>query len=118
MFHVDDVLVTCIPDDWTWFSAMVRVHLTVNSEGPFRLNSAEALCYLKKKVMFSRQGIFIQPNPSYIKMVEFLELEAEKAKSLPHHSSLEAYSKDEVKDNETTNDLTPKDNGLFVQVSD
>ena len=101
MIHVDDVLVTCNPDDWAWFSTMVRTHLTMNSEGPFRFNSGETLYYLKKKVMLARQGIFIQPNPSYIKkMVELLGLEGKKAKSLPHHSSLEVYSKDDIKDNE------------------
>ena len=82
---------------------MVRTHLTMNSEGPFRFNSGETLYYSKKKVMLARQGIFIQPNPSYIKkMVELLGLglEGKKAKSLPHHASLEVYSKDDIKDNE------------------
>ena len=80
---------------------MVRTRLTMNSEGQFRFNSGETLYYLKKKVMLARQGIFIQPNPSYIKkMVELLGLEGKKAKSLPHHSSLEVYSKDDIKDNE------------------
>ena len=103
MIHVDDVLVTCNPDDCAWFSTMVRTHLTMNSEGPFRFNSGETLYYSKKKVMLARQGIFIQPNPSYIKkMVELLGLglEGKKAKSLPHHASLEVYSKDDIKDNE------------------
>ena len=60
--------------------------------------SGKTLYYLKKKVMLARQGIVIQPNPSYIKkMVELLELEG---KSFPHHSSLEVYNKDEIKDNE------------------
>ena len=31
MIHVDDVLVTCNPDDWTWVSTTVRTHLTMNS---------------------------------------------------------------------------------------
>ena len=80
---------------------MVRTRLTMNSEGQFRFNSGETLYYLKKKVMLARQGIFIQPNPSYIKkMVELLGLEGKKAKGLPHHSSLEVYSKDDIKDNE------------------
>ena len=106
MIHVDDVLVTCNPDGWAWFSAMARTHLTMNSEDPFRFNSGETLYYLKKKVMLARQGVFIQRNLSHIKkMVELLELEGKKAKCLPHRSSLEVYSKDETKDSERPADF-------------
>ena len=94
---------------------MVRTRLTMNSEGQFRFNSGETLYYLKKKVMLARQGIFIQPNPSYIKkMVELLELEGKKAKSLPHHSSLSTAKMT----SKTMNGLTPKDSRFSAQVSD
>ena len=104
MIHVDDVLVASGIEDWTWFSEMVRKQLTMNAEGPFEYGSNNTFYYLKKKVVLARQGIFVQPNPSYIKkMVELLELHGKKTKTLPHHSNLEVYDKGNIKEHERLN---------------
>ena len=104
MIHVDDVLVASGIEDWTWFSEMVRKQLTMNAEGPFEYGSNNTFYYLKKKVVLARQGIFVQPNPSYIKkMVELLELHGKKTKTLPHHSNLEVYDKGNIKERERLN---------------
>ena len=85
-------------------SKMVRKQLTMNAEGPFEYGSDNTFYYLKKKVVLARQGIFVQPNPSYIKkMVELLELHGKKTKTLPHHSNLEVYDKDNIKEHERLN---------------
>ncbi|CAK9101753.1 Reverse transcriptase Ty1/copia-type domain-containing protein [Durusdinium trenchii] len=104
MIHVDDVLVASGIEDGTWFSKMVRKQLTMNAEGPFEYGSNNTFYYLKKKVVLARQGIFVQPNPSCIKkMVELLELHGKKTKTLPHHSNLEVYDKDNIKEHERLN---------------
>jgi len=83
---------------------MVRKQLTMNAEGPFEYGSNNTFYYLKKKVVLARQGIFVQPNPSYIKkMVKLLELHGKKTKTLPHHSNLEVYDKDNIKEHERLN---------------
>ena len=111
MIHVDDVLVASGVEDWTWFSKMVRKQLTMSAEGPFEYGSNNTFCYLKKKVVLARQGIFVQPNPSYIKkMVELLELHGKKTKTLPRHSNLEVYDKDNIKEHER---LDAEDQRMF-----
>ena len=70
MIHVDDVLGASGVEDWTWFSEIVRKQLTMNAEGSFQYGSNNTFYYLKKKVVLARQGIFVQPNPSYIKNQE------------------------------------------------
>ena len=57
--------------------------------------------YLKKRITLCSQGVFIQPNPTYVtKMVSLLGVENKKVKSLPHYASLETYSKDEIAEHE------------------
>ena len=52
-------------------------------------------------MVLATQGIFVRPNPSYIKkMVELLELHGKKTKTLPNHSNLEVYDKDNIKEHE------------------
>ena len=75
---------------------MVQVdhYLTMKMDGPYQPGSGDMFYYLKKRWALLEQGVFVQPNPSYIhKMVELLQLQNKKHKSLPHHSTLEVSDK-------------------------
>ena len=75
--------------------------LTVKVGGPHSFGSNEKVFYLKKRITLSPEGVFIQPNPSYVSnLSSFLKVENKKVKTLPHHGALESFYREEIDESE------------------
>ena len=106
--HVDDILLVCSEQDGEWFKS-ITTSLTMKMDGPHKPGSGDMSYYLKKRWTLLEQGVFVQPNPSYIhKMVELLELQNKKRKTLPHHSTLEVFDKSSSSTTEFLNEAEQK----------
>ena len=91
--HVDDIYLVCAEQGSDQFRS-ITVNLTMKMEGPYKPKSGDVLYYLKKRWTLLEQGVFVQPNPSYVhKLCELLELKKKKRKTLPHHANLEVFDK-------------------------
>ena len=106
--HVDDILLVCSEQDGEWFKS-ITTSLTMKTDGPYRPGSGDMFYYLKKRWTLLAQGVFVQPNPSYIhKMIELLELQRKKDKALPHHATLEVFGKSSSAVNDFLNEAEQK----------
>ena len=93
--HVDDILLVCNDEDLKWFQEKVTNQFTIKMDGPHAQDSGEVLFYLKKKITMTPEGVLIQPNGTYIpKLLNLLKVSGRRKKSLPHHSTLEAYNQE------------------------
>ena len=107
--HVDDLLVIGSNDDCNWFKTELSKTFTVKCEGPYNVDDTWECHYLKRTIVCTEAGIVIEPNKEYIpKLLEFLEVEDRRGKSVPHHAQLETYLADRVLDAEKLNDTESK----------
>ena len=99
--HVDDIILISKPEDLDWFSQTVGRTLTMKMDGPHLQGEGGSLYYLKKKITLLPEGIFIQPNNTYIpKLIALLKVSGRRKRGLPYHATLESYCPE--------NDLEPE----------
>ena len=111
--HVDDLLVVGSMFDCKWFLEELARHFSLKSSGPFPCGQPAEVQYLKKNLVITPDGISIEPCKQYIpKLLELLQVENRREKSLPNHANLEANHKDKVLANEgLTGDLVKQFRG-------
>ena len=88
--HVDDVLLVGSEKDLEWFKKEVASGLTIKVDGPHAQGSGDTMFYLKKRITLLPEGIWLQPNGTYIpKLINMLKISGRRKKGLPHHVVLE-----------------------------
>ena len=86
--HVDDVLLVGSTFDCNWCLEELAKKFSLKSNGPFPVGKDAELQYLKKNILVTSDGIFIEPCKQYIpKLLELLGVENRREKSCPHHNN-------------------------------